>query len=125
MRQTAAGLMATAAVIVLLVASSRAQVPHPSDGFLRAQWHVTELSRLSGPRLEGYVYNDSSIRITDVRLHVVERDGAAHPIAEAWGWVFGDIPAGGSAYFVVPLEPVAETYDVLVVSFDAVANEAP
>jgi hypothetical protein len=122
MRRTAAALMATAATMVLLVASSRAQVPNPSDDFLRVQWHVTELPR---PRLEGYVYNDSSIRITDVRLHVVERDGAAHPIAEAWGWVFGDIPAGSSAYFMVPLETVADAYDVVVVSFDAVANEAP
>jgi hypothetical protein len=65
------------------------------------------------------------VRITDVRLHVVERDGAARPVAEAWGWVFGDVPAGGSAYFVVPLSTIAEHYDVMVVSFDPVAVEAP
>jgi len=55
----------------------------------------------------------------------VERDGAARAVGEAWGWVFGDVPAGGSAYFSIPLETVADTYDVIVVSFDAVASEAP
>jgi hypothetical protein len=114
-----------AAIVGLLAVSSTAQEPNRSDGFLRAQWHVTQLPEPTRTRLEGYIYNDSPIRITDVRLHVVERDGASHPVGEAWGWVFGDIPARGSAYFSVPLPTVADTYDVIVASFDAVANEAP
>jgi len=118
-------LAVAAAVLFLTVAPSSAQEPTRSDGFLRVQWHVTQLPEPTRTRPEGYVYNDSSIRITDVRLRVVERDRASHPVAEAWGWVFGDIPAGGSAYFVVPLATVADTYEVVVVSFDAVANEAP
>ena len=120
-RRPALASMATAAVVVLLAVSSSAQ----EVTTLKVQWHVTQLQSPSRTRLEGYVYNVSNVRVSDVRLHVVERDGAAHVVGEAWGWVFGDVPAGGSAYFVVPLETVADTYDVAVVSFDAVADEAP
>jgi len=116
---------ATMVAILLLAVSSPAQEENRSDGFLRVQWHVVELSQPFRIRLEGYVYNASPVRVSDVRLHVVERDGAAHAVGEAWGWVFGDVPAGGSAYFTIPLRAVADSYDVAVVSFDPVAQEAP
>jgi hypothetical protein len=122
-RSALAGLAAL--VVVLLAVSSPAQETTGSGGFLRVQWHVTELREPVHIKLEGYVYNASPIRVTDVRLHVVERDRTARAVGEAWGWVFGDVPAGGSAYFSIPLETVADTYDVIVVSFDAVAGEAP
>lgn len=32
---------------------------------------------------------------------------------------------GGSAYFTISLQAVADSYDVAVVSFDPVAQEAP
>ena len=115
-----------AAVVLLVLAAAPGSAQEPSaDGFLRVQWHVTQLTEPTRTRLEGYVFNDSHVRITDVRVRVVERDGAARPVAEAWGWVFGDVPAGGSAYFTVPVPAVAEGYDVAVVSFDPVAVEAP
>jgi hypothetical protein len=117
--------LATVLIVVLVAAPSPAQEAARSASFLRVQWHVTTLSRPTHIRLEGYVYNDSQVRVTDVRLHVVERDRAARAVGEAWGWVFGDVPAGGSVYFAIPLETVADAYDVVVVSFDAVANEAP
>ena len=63
--------------------------------------------------------------MSDVRLRVVERDSGAHPVGEAWGWVFGDAPAQGSAYFAIPLQATADSYDVTVVSFDPVGYEAP
>lgn len=63
--------------------------------------------------------------MSDVRLRVVERDSGAHPVGEAWGWVFGDVPAQGSAYFAIPLQATADSYDVTVVSFDPVGYEAP
>jgi len=113
-----------AAVLALATAGAAEEAPG-AGGFLRVQWHVAELREPVHLKLEGYVYNASSIRVTAVRLHVVERDGAARPVGEAWGWVFGDVPAGGSAYFAIPLETTADGYDVDVVSFDAVANQAP
>jgi hypothetical protein len=123
--RSALTVMVTVVVVVLLAVSSPAQEENRSDGFWRVQWHVVELPEPIHIRLEGYVYNTSPIRVSDVRLHVVERDRAAHAVGEAWGWVFGDVPAGGSAYFVIPLQRAADAYDVVVVSFDAVAHEAP
>jgi len=117
--------VATVVVMLLLAVSSPAQQESRPDGFLRVQWHVVELPEPIHIRLEGYVYNTSPLRVTDVRLHVVERDSAAHAVGEAWGWVFGDVPAGGSAYFAIPLQTAADSYDVVVVSFDPVAREAP
>ena len=98
-RSALAGLAAV--VVVLLAASSSAQETTGSGGFLRVQWHVTELREPVHVKLEGYVYNASPIRVTDVRLHVVERDRAAQAVGEAWGWVFGDVPARGSAHWRV------------------------
>jgi len=116
----------TSVIVLLMAVAASASAEEPRvDGFLRVQWHVTQLAEPTRTRLEGYVYNDSRVSITDVRLHVVERDGAARPVAEAWGWVFGDVPAGGVGYFTVPLQAVAEQYDVVVVSFDPVAVESP
>ena len=116
----------TSVILLLVLGRAPASGEEPrGEGFLRVQWHVTQLTEPTRTRLEGYVYNDSRVSITDVRLHVVERDGAARPVAEAWGWVFGDVPAGGVGYFTVPLQAVAEQYDVVVVSFDPVAIESP
>jgi len=117
--------VATVVAVLLLAVSSPAQPESRPDGFLRVQWHVVELPEPIHIRLEGYVYNTSPLRVSDVRLHVVERDSAAHEVGEAWGWVFGDVPAGGSAYFAIPLQTAADNYDVVVVSFDPVAWEAP
>jgi hypothetical protein len=122
-----AGAVAAAAIVGLMAASSLAEEMPPAAGFLRVQWHVTQLREPVHFKLEGYVYNDSPIRVTDVRLHVVARNSAARAVGEAWGWVVGDVPARGSAYFVVPLGTTADAYDVSIVSFDAVARdgEAP
>ncbi len=117
--------VATVVVMLLLAVSSPAQQESRPDGFLRVQWHVVELPEPIHIRLEGHVYNTSPLRVSDVRLRVVERDSAAHEVGEAWGWVFGDVPAGGSAYFAIPLQTAADSYDVVVVSFDPVAREAP
>jgi hypothetical protein len=85
--------VATVVAMLLLAVSSPAQQESRPDGFLRVQWHVVELPEPIHIRLEGYVYNTSPLRVSDVRLHVVERDSAAHEVGEAWGWVFGDVPA--------------------------------
>ena len=72
-----------AAVLTLATAGAAEEAPG-ARGFLRVQWHVAELREPVHLKLEGYVYNASSIRVTAVRLHVVERDGAARPVGEAW-----------------------------------------
>jgi hypothetical protein len=76
-------------------------------------------------KLEGFVYNESTCSVTDVRLHVVSVDAEGRPIAETHGWVFGDIQPGGRGYFTVPLTAApAAGYRVNVISFDEVSSAA-
>jgi hypothetical protein len=83
------------AVAILLPAATSAAPDEGQPDFLRIEWHV------------------------------VQRDSGARPVGEAWGWVFGDVPARGSGYFAIPLQAAADNYEVRVVSFDPVGYEAP
>ena len=118
-----AGIVTVAAVLLTAVTSAAPDEARPD--FLSVQWHVVERREPIHFRIEGYVYNSSSMRVSYVRLHVEERDSGAHPVGEAWGWVFADVPARGSAYFAIPLQAAADSYDVTVVSYDPVGYEAP
>ena len=94
----------------------------PRCGAFRVQWDRGELSP-TAEKLEGFVYNDSSCLVTDVRIHVLAVSADGRPIGETLGWVYGDIPAGGRGYFVIPLpDDAAADYRVNVVSFDEVSS---
>ena len=87
-----------------------------------------ELAQADGPRglgVEGYVHNGLPWRITNVRLRVDSIDASGTVTASAWGWVQGDVKAGGRGYFYVALPSAANTYRATVQSFDKVAVEAP
>jgi hypothetical protein len=116
-------------VVVAAVMLLGAALAGPADaqtaarcGPFRVEWTRGELSP-TAEKLEGFVYNESSCSVTDVRIHVVAVSGDGHPIGETLGWVYGDIPAGARAYFVVPLPGAAAAdYQVNVVSFDEVSS---
>lgn len=116
---------ATTVVIAaaVLMAPADAQELAAAGGFFRAVWSVPPLPR-SLTKIEGYIYNDSRLCVTDVRLRIVSLDRAGHAVGETSGWVFGDIPAGSRAYFAVPLTEPASTYGVTVISFDVVSDSS-
>jgi len=107
----------------VLMAPAEAQELAAAGGFFRAAWSVPPLPR-SLTKIEGYIYNDSRLWVTDVRLRIVSLDRAGHAVGETSGWVFGDIPAGSRAYFAVPLTEPASTYGVTVISFDVVSDSS-
>ncbi len=78
-----------------------------------------------GRAVEGYVYNDLPWRITNVRLRVESVDPAGRVTGEGYGWVVGDVRAGGRGYFFVLVSSRAATYRATVQSFDKVILEAP
>ncbi|HYS17063.1 MAG TPA: FxLYD domain-containing protein [Candidatus Binatia bacterium] len=95
-----------------------------SCGPFRAEWARGDLSP-TAEKLEGFVYNESSCSVTDVRIRIVAVSGDGHSIGETLGWVYGDIPAGARGYFVVPLPAAAAAaadYRVNVVSFDEISD---
>jgi hypothetical protein len=110
-----------ALTVSLRVGPSGAQELVTAGGFFRAEWGVPPLPH-SLTKIEGYIYNDSRLRVTDVRLRVVSHDSAGRAVGETLGWVFGDIPPGGRGYFAVPLAKPAATYGVTVISFDVVSE---
>ncbi len=78
-----------------------------------------------GPRgwiVSGYVYNDSIYRLTNVRLRVDVLDDSGRIIEHGMGWVFGDLPQGDRAYFVVPVPVKGTSYRVTVDSFNRVSG---
>lgn len=78
-----------------------------------------------GLAVEGYLHNGLPWRITDVRLRVESMDSAGRVTGESFGWVLGDVAAGGRGYFYVPISSPATTYRATVQSFDKVSLEAP
>lgn len=76
------------------------------------------------PGLEGWVSNSSNYRVGSMLLKVETLDGANQVTAERSVWVYGHVPAGGRAFFVVPLRPDdMETYRISVTSYDLIARE--
>lgn len=85
-----------------------------------------QLEQSEGPRgfaVEGYVYNPSPWRITNVRLQVDSLDSSGTLLASAGGWVWGDVPARKRGYFYVPISAPAATYRPSVQRFDKVMLE--
>jgi len=103
---------------------STAEAP-PDDERSQFRFEFDETEGRRGPGVEGWVYNDLSWRVTDVRLKVHCVDANGHVAASAAGWVLGDVLAGGRGYFFVPIPSRAATYRVSVESFHKVAREAP
>ena len=118
------GVMLLLIAALALPAPAVAQPRRLLDPHLRVEWSVPELPPAMA-KIVGYVHNDSTSVITDVRLHVVGLDAAGTATEESWGWVFGDIPAGGRAFFAVPLAAPAAAFTVTVTSFDVVSGESP
>lgn len=98
----------------------------PAAGSL-SQFHV-ELQAATGyrgPAIEGYLYSSLPWRIANVRLRVESVDPAGQVTGEAYGWVLGNVPAGGRAYFFVPVSTRGASYRATVESFDKVSIEVP
>jgi hypothetical protein len=74
--------------------------------------------------VRGWVVNDSPVRVGDVRLRVETVDGAGRVIGQSFGWVIGDVPAGGRAWFMVRITTLGADYRVRVESYDAIAAPA-
>jgi hypothetical protein len=74
--------------------------------------------------VKGYVENHSQLQVGDVHLRVETLDEDGTVIGEAFGWVVGDVPAGGRGYFVVRVAVPGATYRVTVESYDAISTAA-
>ena len=112
-RATAAALVAAA----LLSTVAGAQETTPAGPGFRAETEPDLLGR-RGRAIVGWLYNDGSSAVTNVRLHVDVLDGGGQTVASGEAYVYGNVPAHGRAYFFVPVPSYGDRYRVTVLRYD-------
>lgn len=109
-------------VAVVLVMGMSSEVRAQGQGLFHIEWQQ-DLVGGRDPALQGFVHNRSHLRVSNVRLRVDALDAGARVIGQSFGWVFGDIPAGGRGYFVMLIGAPGAEYRVTVDSYDPIAEE--
>jgi len=113
------------ALIVLIgsvPATTRAQTTSDAERYFKVEWDPEAVPR-GGWAVQGYVISSHTYRVNGVRLEVEVLDSAGQVENRVYGWVPGDVPAGGRAYFFVSVPKRGAAYRVRVVSFFLVSRE--
>jgi hypothetical protein len=119
-------LVALAILLVLapaVVPWARAQGPSDVDRYFKVEWDPEAVPR-GGWAVQGYVISTHPYRVNGVRLQVDVLDSAGAVENRVFGWVPGDVPSGGRAYFFVSVPRRGAAYRVKVLSFFLVSREA-
>ena len=113
-----------ALIAVIGSASSpiHAQNTSEVDRYFKVEWDPEAVPR-GGWAVQGYVISSHSYRVNGVRLQVDVLDSAGEVENRVYGWVPGDVPAGGRAYFFVSVPKRGAAYRVKVLSFFLVSRE--
>jgi hypothetical protein len=89
--------------------------PQTLDRYFRVEWQLSR--NRTGPRIEGYVYNQAAQAAERLRLQIDRLDASGAVVGHSTVWVLGDIPTNNRAYFAASV-PEAASYRVQVLSFD-------
>ena len=108
----------------LLTGVAVAGEPVPAGIEFRADGDFDQLSR-RGPAVSGWLYNDRGYSISNVRLRVDVMDATGGVLATGDGWLYGNVPSRGRAYFFVVVPRRGESYRVTVLSFDRLEMGGP
>ena len=119
-------LAALACALIIVIGSVppsvHAQSTTEVDRYFKAEWDPEAVPR-GGWAVQGYVISSHSYRVNGVRLQVEVLDSAGEVENRVFGWVPGDVPAGGRAYFFVSVPKRGASYRVKVLSFFLVSRE--
>ena len=117
-------LAALGCALIVLIGSApvRAQSVGDAERYFKVEWDPEAVPR-GGWAVQGYVISSHSYRVNGVRLEVEVLDSAGQVENRVYGWVPGDVPAGGRAYFFVSVPKRGAAYRVKVVSFFLVSRE--
>ena len=105
-----------AAVLLSMVAGAQDMTTPAGPGF-RAETEPDLLGR-RGRAIVGWLYNDGSSAVANVRLRVEVLDGGGQTVASGEAYVYGNVPAHGRAYFFVPVPSYGDRYRVTVLRYD-------
>jgi len=109
--------------MVLVGTSGYAQSDRPTPDSFRLEW-----SRRPGwmrPGTDGFLYNESRWRVTNVRVQARALDGSGRLVRETVVSVFGNSVPGMRTFFSLPPIAEGESYQLEVVSFDLISREGP
>jgi len=109
--------------MLLADASSHAQSDRPTAESFRIEW-----ARRPGwmrPGTDGYLYNESRWRVTNVRIRAQVVDGSGRVVRETVVSVFGNAVPGTRTFFALPTLGEGENFQLAVASFDLIAREGP
>lgn len=118
-------LLALCAALALLAVSpfgSLSAQTSEADRYFKVEWEPEAVPR-GGWAVQGYVTSTHPYRVNGVRLLVEVLNAQGEVESRAYGWVPGDVPSGGRAYFFVSVPKRGAAYRVKVLSFFLVSRE--
>jgi hypothetical protein len=126
-RPCRAALVVLAWMLTIVAGPSSAPVdaqggPTDAERYFRTEWEPEAVAR-GGWAVEGYVYSTHPYRVNGVRLSVEVLDATGEVQDRVFGWVPGDVPSGGRAYFFVSVPRRGAAYRVKVLSYFLVSRE--
>jgi hypothetical protein len=116
-------LLLAATVLIVTAASAEAQAPRPTAESFRIEWVRRPPSMRPG--VDGYIYNESRWRVTNLRVRAVVVDAAGITTRESVVSVWGNAVPGTRTFFVLPSIGEGEIYQLTVVSFDLISEQNP
>jgi hypothetical protein len=113
-----------AVAILAVAATAQAQGPgRPTPESFRIEWVRRPPSMRPG--VDGYIYNDSRWRVTNIRVRAVVVDAAGATVRESIVSVWGNAVPGTRTFFVLPSIGEGEVYQLAVTTFDLVSEQNP
>ncbi len=118
------GVLLIAVVALVATAVAQAQSPgRPTSESFRIEWARRPPSMRPG--VDGYIYNESRWRVTNLRVRAVVVDAAGTVVRESVVSVWGNAVPGARTFFVLPALREGEIYQLTVTTFDLISEQAP
>ena len=108
---------------LLVSARGYAQSNRPTTSSFRIEWTPRPGWMRAGT--DGYLYNESRWRVTNVRVRAQVVDGTGRVVRETVVSVFGNAVPGARTFFALPPLADGETFQLTVASFDLISLESP
>jgi hypothetical protein len=101
-------------LVVSTVVAGPVYSPESLDRYFRLDWAVSPTA--AGPKVEGYVYNQTDMRAVNMRLNVDELDASGNVAGQTTTWVLGEVPPQSRSFFSARVHQAA-SYRVTVSTF--------
>jgi hypothetical protein len=113
-----------AMTVLVVVATAQAQgIGRPTSESFRIEWVRRPPSMRPG--VDGYIYNESRWRVTNLRVRAVVVDAGGNKVRESIVSVWGNAVPGTRTFFVLPSIGEGEIYQLTVITFDLISEQGP